>query len=362
MSVTMAVAIVFVALLMTPTVRRIARERRRASLFAGGLTIIAGATVLTAAIIFNASFNVEIAVSLFCGLLLVGVFLLWLPRMASNVDAAVAAQREVAAVRKTPRTFSPTTEVANGAREIASNPTPIIHVVGPWFAVYFTLPLFTLDQGFWRTFIHQSRNAASLFLLGFALLMLVQVVVLLAASIQWTRYIATGVEQPWFRVPGKALWGWSWRLLVFGNIFRTMNVEGWLKAHLQNAPVWAINGLKELALYSILVLASPFALVLPAIALGQAGFAASARARGFGLAGRKYYVGMVLILGPYFLMSWLLDVAATQAPSLQAADTMLSVVATFITVIAAVTYMTRVYVKAISAAPPRSEGAAFAAA
>ena len=98
----------------------------------------------------------------------------------------------------------------------------------------------------------------------------------------------------------------------------------------------------KLCLLAILVLASPFALGLPSTSRG-----AAARTLAFGLVGRKYYLGSALILTPFFIPFFVIDLLFTEIQDARVATTIAicEVVLMVCLMIVAMTYVTRVYVR-----------------
>jgi hypothetical protein len=190
-------------------------------------------------------------------------------------------------------------------------------------------------------------------LLGLVVVILLEIAFLLVATIQWTRFAATKQEPRLTAFPGKALWGWSWRWMIYGGLFRSIDrVQPWIKAHLPAAAPWQLDGLQGLIGLAALILFSPFALVLPAVALNAADRGIAASMRGFRLVGRKYYLGAALILAPYAVTSWVLGIlyAAYKGPVAVVANVGASALLLFVTMIVGMTYLTRIYLRGAAAA------------
>ncbi len=118
-------------------------------------------------------------------------------------------------------------------------------------------------------------------MLLFALLGLILAgsLILIIAAIQWTRFVATDSKPLWVSVPGGALWGWVWRLFIFGSIFRaTQGIEPWLERRLPAATPLGIHAISAAATFVLAVLTTPFALSLTAAALGASAARICARA------------------------------------------------------------------------------------
>ncbi|MGH6957896.1 MAG: hypothetical protein ACREEW_14615, partial [Caulobacteraceae bacterium] len=193
-----------------------------------------------------------------------------------------------------------------------------------------------------------NRELAEVWLLGLLIFLIVEIGLALVAAIQWTRFVATEREPSWRDFPGKALWGWFWRWIILGVIFRaTDGIEAWLKSQMAGAATWQAQGVDGLIVFAALVLASPFALGLPTVALGLTGRGAESRIRAIRVAGRKYYLGAAIILAPSFLLIWLLNlVPVRSAPwGLLAVVGISEVFVLVATVLISLTYVTQVYLK-----------------
>ncbi|HEX4096296.1 MAG TPA: hypothetical protein VHX64_06180, partial [Caulobacteraceae bacterium] len=180
-------------------------------------------------------------------------------------------------------------------------------IAGPWFLIFCALPLAFLDVGLLTRLSHQYPLVALLLLI---LLLIVWGALPLIASIQWARHIATGQRPKLFEVPVGPLWGFIWRLFLAGVVLRAVSAaEPWLQSQLPGAQAWLVSGLSGLFSLLLLVVVSPWAMVLVAVALGsedRSTYSALRAARG---TGSGFYLGMLLILAPITLLWWLVGLA-----------------------------------------------------
>ena len=107
-------------------------------------------------------------------------------------------------------------------------------------------------------------------------------------------------------------------------------------------------GTANTLVYAAVVLATPFALSLTAVALGAPTRISEMRLRVFRLAGRKLYLGAALVLAPFFVITSLGDVFSKQLqrPPAMIADTCVGLTVFFLTGIAFAGYLARLYAKA----------------
>jgi hypothetical protein len=346
-----ALAVAAVLLIMgvsiTPAVRK-AALRHRSMTLAGGVVLIAVAVlVLVEGSLFSPQLGTDYIVAAFTALAMAGLFLMQLPRMAANVESAVETRRTLREVGASPRDFRPLFEVRHTLADIFQRKAAFARVAGPWFLAFFAPPLAFASLGFWTRLLEQHPELAPLVALGAFILLLVAVGALLVAALQWTRCLVTDREPAWFDLSGRDLWQWLWRCLVVVGILRGVGgIEPWLRARLPAAPL-AVEALAWLAVLAVLVLASPFALHLPALALGASGGSLRARIGAFGVVGRKYYVGIAVIVAPCLLMAWALEAtsALRQGPAIAMTGVLAEMILLFVTVMVAMTYITRVYLK-----------------
>lgn len=290
-------------------------------------------------------------------LLLGGVFTILMPSTMRRFEADTAAWKSIKGRKPEPGGFHPAAEVKAILADLIGHKAALARVVGPWLLLFCLIPALAVFGADWKALLHRHRGLGVWVLLGFGVLIFLEIGLLLVAAIQWTRFAATRREPRLTAFPGKALWGWTWRWVVFGGLTRSLGqVEPWLKAHLPGAAPWQMDGLLSLIGFSALVLASPFALVLPAIALNAADKGTIAAMRGFRLVGRKYYLGVALILGPYSASSWVLNSLYEnfKGPAVEAVSLVASLVLVLVTVLVGITYLTRIYL--LGAEPQRPDG------
>jgi hypothetical protein len=221
----------------------------------------------------------------------------------------------------------------------------LVQIVGPWLLLFCLLPFAFVDMTFWKGIIDRQLAVAAVILLLFLLAMLC---LPLIAAIQWGRFLATGRRPRALDVPLGALWGFVWRLFFAGIILRVISsAEPWLKAHLPAAAPWMVDGLSGLFSLLVLVLVSPWGIVFVAVALGAEDKSTSTALRVARGTGRRFYLGMLLILSPIIMLSWLANFAP-KTPDLGAAQWAIYFgrsLAMFATLIVATTYLTRAYLR-----------------
>ncbi len=354
---TAAIALLAVALfagLLAPPIRRAALQHKRTFVW-GGIAIIAlsvGALAITLAC--PSLVSVDLGAGASVAFLLVGSMVAWLPQMSTTMERAVQVQKSLGTNPPVPQgTFNPTTEAGEALKAPVGQLGPFVRVVGPWLVAFCALPIALVLLGQEAKPAGMDRSQALTVLLVFLGLILAGFLILILAAIQWTRYVATGQEPPLARVPGRALWGWSWRLFIFGSIFRFGDkIEPWLGRHLPGAPPWTLHGLADAALLCLAVLATPFAIHLTSVALGDPSRAIEARSRIFRSTGRRIYVGAALVLAPYFLFAWASDTFGDYVKGTTAQSTVgyLYLIVLFLTVIAFFGYIARLYARATGTA------------
>lgn len=216
---------------------------------------------------------------------------------------------------------------------------------GPWFVAYCSLPLVLLAMIAAKP---TSKAGALEALLGLLAFLLAFISLPMIASIRWTRYLATGQRGSLFSIPLGALWGFLWRWLFAGAVVRFVGrAEPWLQSQLPSAAHWFLSGLADLFSLLVLVLASPWAMIFIAVALGaqdRSTHAALKIARG---SGRGIYVGMLLILAPSTVLLWLTGLVPTGHDMTGAswAAYLAFALIYFLTLIVATTYLTNLYLR-----------------
>ena len=300
------------------------------------------------------SVDPELGGTAFTFLILVGSLVVALPLMAKRVEKDTAIWKATeAAAKSMSGTFNPEFEVKAIFAEMIAHRGSLLRVVGPWFLIFCLLPLVFIDLDFWKGLADRDRGTAMMILLGLLVVILAEMAFLFVAMIKWIQFVATKQEPRLIDFPGRALWGWVWRWFLFGSVFRALDgLEPWLKAQLPSAAQWQLDGVQSLLGLVVLVLFSPFALVLPAVALNAADKGMAASMQGFRLVGRKYYLAAGLILTPYALVSWGLDILYDhyKGPIAAVANFGASMILVFATMIVGMTYLTRIYLRGETAA------------
>jgi hypothetical protein len=314
-------------------------ERRRRSFLAAGASLCIGAIVV-AVWAFSASpgdqrIGVNLVVMLFVAGLAMIVATLRLPQD----------ERDRAAVRTAmalPRlAFSPLAELRQDLGVLAQQPGDLARVVGPYFALYAVFPFLLLAAKDWEP---ADKGAALFVLLGIVALLLLLIALPVMAALQWARFVGSERTPSPLDLPWRAFFGLAWRLFLFGYVFRlTAQVGPWLKAHVAVAP-WAIAATTSVAEGLVLVMLSPYALIVPALALGQRNVSA------IGLAvaaqrDRRFYVGPLVILAPITLLNWVSGFYASKAAWALVASWTAWALVLFGTLVVAMTYLTRVYLR-----------------
>ena len=335
-----------VAVLQVPKARRFILRHPRIT-----ITLGVGAVAISLVVLFStlsaSSVDPKSVGTAAAFLILIGLFAIFLPFMAKRAEKDVAAWKSTEmVVQGKPGTFNPEGEVRAVLAELNENRGALLRVVGPWFLLFCGLPMVFINVDYWKGLADHDRGSAMMIVLGVLVVFLAELAFLFAAMILWTRFAATKQEPRLAAFPGKALWGWAWRWLIYGALFRSLDrIEPWLKTQLPGAAQWQLDGVQGLIGLAALVLFSPFALVLPAVALNAADKGIAASMRGFRLVGRRYYLGAALILAPYAVASWALSVLyeyekGTVALAVNAGA---SLVLFFVTAIVGMTYQTRIY-------------------
>jgi hypothetical protein len=333
--------------LQVPATRRFILRHPRGAI-AVGIGVVGISLFVLFGALSSSSVDPETGGTAAAFLLFVGAFVVALPFMARRVEKDTAVWKAAEAAARAPGSFHPEAEVRDILAELIEHRGALLRVVGPWLLLFCILPMAFANVDYWKGLAERDRGAAMMILLGLAVLVLAEVAIMFVAMIQWTRFTATKQEPRLTAFPGKALWGWAWRWLIYGAAFRTFNqIEPWLKGQLPAAPQWQLDGLLGLAGLVALVLVSPFALVLPAVALDAADKGIAASMQGFRVVGRKFYLGAILIVAPYAVASWALGVLsdAYKPPAAVAVNVGASLILLFGTTIVGMTYLTRVYLR-----------------
>jgi len=279
--------------------------------------------------------------------MLTGSFILLLPfivQFAERSAAVANAQPPASAAKRQRDAFSPVDEAWAALKHVRDHYGALLRVVAPWLLICCALPMIVVIAD-WKSFAERGLGSAVMVLLGLNLLSLAELALLCVAMIQWTRFTATGPHPRLTAFPGRALWGWAWRGLIFAPLLVFVaQIEPWARTHLPDAPQWQLAGLVGVAGFVVLVLLSPLALVLSAVALEAPDKSLAASMRGYRLVGRKFLLGAATILAPYALATWRPFPLYDDANTLVAiADVTVSNLLLFGVALVATTYLTRIY-------------------
>jgi len=278
--------------------------------------------------------------------MLIGSAIAYVPFTARNMNRSWA---ELEERRRSPPKIVPAMQAKGNVAEalvlLSRERDAVAWEAGPWFVAYCSLPLVLLamiaTKPISKVEAIETLWGLVAFLLAFAALPMI-------ASIRWTRYLATGQRGSLLSVPIGALWGFLWRWLFAGVFIRFVNgAEPWLKSQLPSASHWFLSALADLFSLLVLVLASPWAMVFIAVALGaqdRSTHAALKIARG---SGRGIYLGMLLILAPSTVLLWLTGLVPTGHDMTGAswAAYLAFALIYFVTLIVATTYLTNLYLR-----------------
>lgn len=340
--------------LQASSARRFVLRHRRGAIVLGTVTIGIGLFVLFSSV-SSPTFDPKAAGTATGLLMLVGAFVLILPFTVQLMESLVPvanAEPPLSAAKRPRGAFRPMGEAGAALAHLSDHRGALLRVVGPWFLVCCALPTLVIMAD-WKSFAERGVGSALMVLLGLNLLVLAELALLCVAMIQWTRFTAIGQEPRLTDFPGRALWGWAWRGLICAPLLGFLaQVELLAETHMPAAPQWQFDGLVGLVGFSMLVLLSPLAFVLPAVALDVPDKGIAASQGGFRLTGRKFYLGAAAILAPYALATWGLDLLHDEAttPTATAAIgyTAISTLLLFGTAVVATTYLTQIYVRGAS--------------
>lgn len=345
-----ALGILFVGALYVTAFRRFVLGHRRAVNAVGIGMLVVGIAVFSDALSPSSPLDPNISTIAAAVLVLFGILVITLPFSVRRLEADTAVLKAEKTVPHVAGGFHPVSEIKDILAELIRDRRSLARVVGPWLLLGSLLLFVLFDTDRWKGLVQRHKELAGLVALGLLALILAEIVVLFVAMIQWTRFTATKQEPRLTAFPGKALWGWFWRWIVYGAVSSSIErVHPWLKAHLaapsQMDGVWGLIG------FLVLVLISPFALVLPAVALNAADKGLVRSMGGFRLVGRKYYLGAALILAPYAVGSWALGLLSVQfkGPVVDAASLGTLGLLAVSTMVVGTTYLTRIYLRGAAA-------------
>ncbi|MDP1873550.1 hypothetical protein [Phenylobacterium sp.] len=339
------------AAIYAPAVRQLLLRHRRSVIAIGIATIAIGLIVLLVSL-SSPLLDPKLGGMATGFLTLAGAFVISVPFIIDLVErnvAALAAGGGRAMAKREPPTFSPDGEVKAVLAEIGDHRAALLRVVGPWFILFCAVAMLPI-MDIWNDPADLNQGLALIILL--VLLDWVSFIILLVAMIQWARFTASKHEPRFTAFPGRALWGWAWRLVVAGVIFQSFGQLGpWLQAQLPAAAPWQLYGLEGVAGLTVFVLISSLAPILPAVALGAAEKGMAASMRGFRVVGGRFYLGVILIVTPYAAASWALSVLADhyKEPAALVANAGASLLLLFAASIVGIAYLTRGYLRGTEA-------------
>lgn len=291
----------------------------------------------------------ERAIPLAVGAFVAGLAVAYLPFMARDMSRVRA---DIEEAHKSPplgpTSFSARADASDALRLLIHERHTLGRTVGPWFLLFCLLPAVLIAFKSWNP---ATKGEAEIALLLFLVLLLALCCLPLIASIRWARYLAKGEIPSLVVIPLGPLWGVLWRLFFAGVVLRIINSsDDWLRTHLTDVPLWAMSGISGLMSLFVLVVASPWAMIFVMVALGAKDRSAMTAVRSAQSVGRRFYLGMLLILTPMTVLSWLLSLLP-QGPKgapITASDWATYAawaLGMFLTFVVATTYLTRIYLR-----------------
>lgn len=312
--------------------------RRRTVFLAAALLFALGVAAMAATLVLTPAADAYIPLAIWPFVLATAVA--FLPNTARRMQSARA-------LKDLPP--PPAGAIRLGVRdELWRSRGALARIAAPWFLV-FCLPI--LAVAVLASMQPDSSRASGWAVLFMCLILVGPYGAPLIAAVRWARHLAGLPAAPWWAIPGRAVFGVIWRLVLFGGVSRVATDVGkWLDTHVV-AAAWvqsaAVNGLT----LALLVLLSPLALVFAPVALEAEDKSIDTVMRSFGGRRRRFYIGAAGVVAPLTLTWWLLDVVQTTAAE-TLAGTLIQLglwsVAWFVTVIVASTALTRFYLATCS--------------
>jgi hypothetical protein len=344
-----AVAIGMFIAISTPAIRGFVATNARLTYGMGAAALLV-ALVLIFAPFASSAIPTDTSITASSVLMLVGILALVMPRIVKRYATDVAAAKLEQALPKTG--FDAVAELRAVFGELARNQPALIRIVGPWLVIDMIafLPLAYVRDA--AAHLNGDRALATKFLFGILGLLLVHLFLLWTALIKWVRFAASQGEMRLLDIPWRSLWGWAWRWFIYSTIFKALHEVGpFLHRQLPAASSVQLDGLEAVTGFAVTVLFSPYCLAFIAVALGAADRSWFAATRGFRIVGRKYFIGVALILAPNALVNWGLGVVDVRvaSPGAIAASLTIASVMTFATMIVGATYCARVYLRGAEA-------------
>ncbi len=310
---TLALIVGFSLFAARPSSRAFAKAHPRAMRVAGVAFILAMFAVVALPVYSpELGLSSDLSVNLAVGCMVCAAFLFTLPITAGRMDAIqrVADQRKAteASVQTPKAKFSGPEAVLGAVLFLAAHPYTLLRVVGSW-ALLFWAALLTASLGLERL------KAAGLLSPGLGILLLFVVLAVVAlslplAAVGWACFTATAKIPPIAR-PG-VVWSYVWRMWLVSSIGGTL--QEMLAPQAQLIATSLGHGEAELVgrviiglSYVLIALGlAKFALVLPAIAVGDRTVTTSLYGVAAQRLGRSYILGVPLILAPFALAGWAL--------------------------------------------------------
>jgi hypothetical protein len=343
-----ALALVFGPLTI-PAVRRTIRRHELACRVASVGVSLAGFAFLAVSVSRSSELDPNLGSQVFAAALLAGVFLFRLPQMSRSLDRDLGALRAIPIERVAPSRIHALTEVRQTLVELINHRADVLREVGPWFSAFLAVPLVIANFGSWKASLAPHQQLSALLSLGLMGFVFAEALIVVMAAIQWSRFMANHRVRGFLAIPWRRLRWWLFTCLILGSF--AVSLELWLRAHLPGAPVWERLGLEQAGILIILVLASPWALAIPAAAVNHDGGVA-AQMRALHPVRRQYYLGAATLLAPYLAIVWGLNLAyaGSRVPIVRGSCLVAEWVLLFAMVIVGTTYVTRMYLMG-SAAP-----------
>jgi hypothetical protein len=244
--------------------------------------------------------------------------------------------------------FSATDDASIAFRLLIHERWALARTAGPSFVLFCLLPLTFVGIKNWNPSTTGQAQIALWLLVGF----LVALFCLpLIGAIRWARYLVKGEIPSLIAIPWKPFWGVLWRLFFVGFILRFVNgSEPWLQSQLPQAPHWAVSAIAAASTLAVLVLASPRGVIFIMVAVEAKDRSLMSALRAAHSVGRRFYLGMLLILAPQAVLAWLQNFLP-EAPASKA-FTLVDWTeyaswgfVLFLTIIAATTYLARIYIR-----------------
>lgn len=252
-------------------------------------------------------------------------------------------------------------EAIGAVRTILVELNAFARMVGPWFALFVlvpaavSVPLIGKDKAAIGRLV-ASVGAWPTLLIAAGVVIICLMIAPAVAATHWARYLASGKMPGVFSVPFKPLFGYTWRYILFFGVYLRLgrDADAWLRTQLTGLHPWVGAAVVLAVNFAAVVLASPFAMMLPRVALERTSTSLLDSMRAAKQVGRSFYLGALIILAPSFMAAWAFDVLPTNNPIVSGMLLLIWPVLLFLTYLVAMTYLTRIYLRSESAAPATS--------